>query len=102
MQAFGQWLRSARLSSAFSQEKLAASARDIDKDCGIHQAQVTAWELGKKLPTRRQLHLLGLALGLSEEAFKAGHALWEAAQVADLPTPQGHLQVAFEDAPTAV
>lgn len=110
MQSFADWLRLARRSHRFSQEKLAARARELDENCCIYQGRLTEWEHSKGLPTFRQLVLISSILELSAEEYAEGRSLWELAELDGLP--DGHVasdvvalenastELTFENAPT--
>ena len=89
MQAFAEWLRQMRLRDGRSQTLLAHDCRERDRSSVIYQSRLTDWELGKGLPSVRQLTVLALELELSASDYERGRALRDAAELGDLPLP-GH------------
>lgn len=86
---FAGWLRGARIrrEPRVSQDALASTALGLDQDgrSRFSQARVSEWEQGSSLPDLRQLELVCLALGCSEQERAEGRAAWEAVQLQGVP-----------------
>lgn len=90
MDSFPAWLRRVRRASRLSQAALASAVRKEEPASAVYQGRITDWELGKSLPTLRQLALITKVLGLTAEEFAHGEALWKESELSGLSLPDLH------------
>jgi transcriptional regulator with XRE-family HTH domain len=80
---FAAWLRETRNRCGLSQGELAQRATAHDKRARVHQARVSEWERGVRLPSLRQFAALCVALGLDAAAHRQGEDCWKASALED-------------------
>jgi hypothetical protein len=61
----------------------------LDPDARIQQSRFSEWERGEGRPELRQLLVICAALGLSRAETARAREVWEAAELANMPTLPG-------------